>query len=832
MQWQDIYKTFSDAFQDVPTTSSSMLTNIPSAGRTDPDAMQLRQDFNNPTKNVVPVKNSNEMIDLSSSAGRLNRYMEYEKLRIIPEVEAGLNIYADEACMVGSTKVVTPFGEFTLEELKKTKDPEELFLVYCYDHNKKDFTLGWAHHPRLVKMAETVEVLFSDGNVEILTPDHLVLLRNEEYCRAGELKPNDEVMPFAKINPVRAYNGFQFKQHPRIWSLQEGWKTERYFVDQWKCRKKVIHHLARSNMFIKEVSSGLRIVEVAKKYNTINEEIYSAISAQGFTYRELRWLVKNYPKQRFVKAITKGKVRPVYDLSVNEHHNFATPTGIYHNCQYNDDGHVFEISCSNPDIVKECNKLTHDWLELDHNLWNYTKGACLLGDEFIEVVIDTSSPKDGIMKIKSLPASTMHRVESVMGRLYEFQQTFNGSGPNLSVINTNIEDSSQSANSDTIRFTPEQIIHLRLGEMRRSFLPYGQSIIEPAKTAAYQLRLMEDAMVVYRLTRSSERRVFYIDCMELPDAKANALMDRTKDQFKKKKVFSPRSASGLNATGVDERWNPITFDEDIWVPIRRDSATRIDTLPGGAQLGEIDDALYFRNKLLISLGIPRAYLSQEDINISRMNLSSQDLRFAKTIERLQGILGMAIRKICHIHLELRGFPYSSYQDLRVKLTPPSDYRDANRNEIVQARFDRAISAVQAELYSKYDALTKILKTDPEEAKAMIARIKLEKIDAGKLEAMLSNPELLGIVNPAETGGPEIGTEAGGPSQELTPDGDEMPPTGEPVEGEDGQAQQPAKQSTIPEPSQEDIDKYNFAINSASEEQDEEDIDLGELDDEI
>lgn len=831
MQWWDIYRTFSDAFQDVPTSKASTLSNIPSAGRTDPDALPLRQDFNGTSKNVVPVKNSNEMIDLSSSAGRANRYMEYERLRIIPEIEAGLNIYADEACMVGSTKIMTPLGDFTLEELRNKKHPDEMFLVYCYDHKKQDFSLGWAHHPRLVKMAETVEVLFSDGQVEIMTPDHLVLLRNAEWKPAGDLKPGDEVMPFSKINPVREYNNLQFRQYPRIYSLTGAWKTERYFVDEWKHRNKTIRHLSHSNAIIKEICEGGKIKPMAVKHNVYHKDIYHAVKLQGFTYRELRWLFKNYSTQRFVKVVAKGKIRPVYDLTVNEHHNFATPTGIYHNCQYNDDGHVFEISGSNSEAVKECNKLTHDWLELDHHLWNYMKGACLLGDEMIEVMIDPSCPQDGVMKLKSLPAGTMHRIESVMGRLYEFQQSFNGAGPNLSVINTPISDTNQSG--DVIRFTPEQIVHLRLGEQRRSFLPYGQSIIEPAKTAAYQLRLMEDAMVVYRLTRSSERRVFYIDCMELPDAKANALMERTKDQFKKKKIFSPRAASGINATGVDEKWNPITFDEDIWVPIRRDSATRIDTLPGGAQLGEIDDALYFRNKLLIALGIPRAYLSQEDINVSRMNLSSQDLRFAKTIERLQGMLAQGIKKICFTHLELRGFPYSSYGDLKIKLTPPSDYRDANRNEIVQARFDRAVQAVQAGIYSTYDALTDIIKIQPDKAKEMISRAKLEKIDNGKLEAMLANPEFLGIVNPAQESGQEIGTEAGGPSTELTPTGEDGMPTDAggalPEGGEEGQ--QPSQaQSTLPEPTPEEIDKYNFGINNASAEQDEEDVDLGELED--
>jgi hypothetical protein len=202
----------------------------------------------------------------------------------------------------------------------------------------------------------------------------------------------------------------------------------------------------------------------------------------------------------------------------------------------------------------------------------------------------------------------MYRIETVKSRVIEFQQS--KEGPDYQAIvrgsPTELTDT-ELGQTTAIRFAPSQIIHFRIGDDRKTFYPYGQSLIEPARAPAHSLRLMEDAMVVYRLVRAPERRVFYIDVGQLPPFKAEAFMDRLKDQFRKRKIANNSGNGGANQ--VDERWMPPAQDEDYWLPIRPNSGTRIDTLPGAENLGEIDDAVYFRNKLLTALNFPKNYFN-------------------------------------------------------------------------------------------------------------------------------------------------------------------------------------------------------------------------------
>ena len=151
-----------------------------------------------------------------------------------------------------------------------------------------------------------------------------------------------------------------------------------------------------------------------------------------------------------------------------------------------------------------------------------------------------------------LPVETMYRIETVKGRVVEFQQSKEGPDYQAIVRGSPVELTDTELNQTTaIRFAPSQVVHFRIGDDGKTFYPYGQSLIEPARAPAHSLRLLEDAMVVYRLTRAPERRVFYIDVGQLPPFKAEAFMDRLKDQFRKRKIANNSGGPGANA--VDER---------------------------------------------------------------------------------------------------------------------------------------------------------------------------------------------------------------------------------------------------------------------------------------
>ena len=180
----------------------------------------------------------------------------------------------------------------------------------------------------------------------------------------------------------------------------------------------------------------------------------------------------------------------------------------------------------------------------------------------------------------------MYKVVTTKGRLVEYQQSKEGPDyQSLTRSQVAIATDIELQQSTAIRFSPNQVVHFCLGEDRKTFYPYGQSLIEPARGPAHQLRLMEDAMLVYRLTRAPERRVFYIDVGQLPPFKAEAFVERMKDQFRKKKVGT---STGAGANSIEERWHAPAADEDYWLPIRPNANTRIETLPGAQNLGEID----------------------------------------------------------------------------------------------------------------------------------------------------------------------------------------------------------------------------------------------------
>jgi hypothetical protein len=336
-------------------------------------------------------------------------------------------------------------------------------------------------------------------------------------------------------------------------------------------------------------------------------------------------------------------------------------------------------------------------------------------------------------------------------------------------------------------------------------------------------------MVVYRLTRAPERRVFYIDVGQLPPFKAEAFMDRMKDQFRKRKVAN--SSGGVGANAVDERWMPPAQDEDYWLPVRPNSGTRIDTLPGAENLGEIDDAVYFRNKLLTALNFPKNYFNNEDPGATRITLSSQDVKFARMIERLQSHFEDGLLELAERHLALRGFPQENYRDLRVKMTPPSDWRELSRAEVVNARYGNAGTLKSSQLMSDYDIMTKILKYHNDEADEMLARLKIQKLEDLKLQVLAQNPQLLGVGIPGQEEGqdqPELGSTPGGPSPMPGPEGEQppMPPEGlpSPPEGGESPKQAGSEPTILPEPSSDDVKKFDLELQDYESESDIEDID--------
>lgn len=579
-----VFKLFTYTFTKDALSRRTDSRDLTGAGITQPDAIPSMgpdgSSWGGNDQRLVHYRESNDMIDLSTVSNRQNRYKEYERLRNVPEIEMTMTVYADEACVGGNTKVATPFGFQTIETLAKTKKPDEKFLVYCYDFAKEDYTLGWAFAPRLVKKDNTVRICLDDGSEFVATADHRVLLRNEEWMHAGDLSFGSELMPFYRLKANPAASGSKVKQFPRIWTHAKGWVHERQFVDEWRLGKET-ERANEVGKTMRLIASGLPFNKICDIMNLDWKTIKSRMGNEGFSFNEAKMLSR-YRDRRRVVGVHKYNEMDVYDLSVEKHKNFCTDCVVLHNCQKDENGNIFRIDCNNQEVKQELEFLFYHRMMLNMNRrsWADFKLLCMTGDLFYEIVINPDNPSDGVLKIQKLPPESIYRIQTTKDKVIEFQQSREGPDYN-SLIRAPVVQSTDAEvmQATALRFTPDQVIHIRIGDDRKTFFPYGVSLIEPARGPAHQLRLMEDSMVVYRLTRAPERRVFYIDVGQLPPFKAEAFIERMKDQFRKRKVATSRSPF-QGAGQVEERWQAPAADEDYWLPVRPNSQTKIDTLPG------------------------------------------------------------------------------------------------------------------------------------------------------------------------------------------------------------------------------------------------------------
>jgi hypothetical protein len=855
--WSDLYRLLTFADEQDPLARRKDRKQFSGAGVSSPDALHTlgaEGAAGAVGGGTISYRQTNDMIDVTSLTNRTQRYKEYERLRNVPEIEQVMTIIADEACVAGNTNISTPFGNISIEKLAAEKDPDERFLVYAWNFEKSDYTLGWAWNPRKVKTAKTIKIAFDDGTHEVVTPDHEILLRDEKWVEAGELKFGDEIMPFYRIPANQNLTKIKINQFPRIYSHEKGWVHERQFVDEWR-KGKTTDRFRKINKACRLIAAGVPVRKIGKLMGHDYDTIENWIKKEGFSLKELRYLQKHNEDRKRIVGVFEGDEIDVYDLSVEEHMCFCTNNVVMHNCQRDETDNLFKIECHSEEVKKEIKFLLlhRNMLNLNRTAWNWFKNLLVNGDWFLEMVINPDNPKEGIYKAVSLPVDSMYRIETTKGKLIEFQQS--KEGPDYQALTkAPVTEASEEElmQSKAVRFAPGQIVHMRIGDDRKSFYPYGQSLIEPARGPAHQLRLMEDAMVVYRLTRAPERRVFYVDVGQLPPFKAEAFIDRLKDQFRKRKIASGGMEAG--ASTVEERWQPPAQDEDYWLPIRPNSNTRIETLPGAQNLGEIDDAIYFRNKLFTALNFPKNYFSNDDPNATRITLSAQDVKFARMIERLQSHFVDGILEICERHLKLRGFPEEATESLVIHMTPPSDWRELSRQEVVTARIGNATQLKSGQLMADYDIYTRWMLYTDSETEEMLSRLKLQKLEDLKLQVLAQNPALLGIGIPGadQAPGQELGAQPGGPAAmpappmpgevalpmpgmaaDEPPDPGEMPPDegAAPAAGPTpGPGQPPQEGGALPEAEDEDIKKYDMEIQDYETEQDEEDIDYSVAED--
>jgi hypothetical protein len=323
----------------------------------------------------------------------------------------------------------------------------------------------------------------------------------------------------------------------------------------------------------------------------------------------------------------------------------------------NEDGFILQIFSESKRIKSVLADLFNNSLDINTNLPMWTRNTCKYGDNFVYLKLD---PEKGIIGCQQLPTIEIERHEiGVSGRISQ------------DISKEKDEDKKAlhfTWKTRNMEFQSWEVAHFRLlGDDRK--LPYGTSMLEKARRIWKQLLLCEDAMLIYRTSRAPERKLFKVFVGNMNDDDVEAYVNRVANKFKREQVVDSKTGN------VDMRFNQMAVDQDYFIPVRDPAAPDpISTLPGATNLSEIADIEYIQKKLLTALRVPKAFLGFEEVVGDGKNLSLQDIRFARTINRIQKSMIAELNKIAIIHLFLLGFE-DELQNFTLGLSNPSTQAD-------------------------------------------------------------------------------------------------------------------------------------------------------------
>ncbi len=327
-------------------------------------------------------------------------------------------------------------------------------------------------------------------------------------------------------------------------------------------------------------------------------------------------------------------------------------------------GEVLEIRTDNHQIKEILHNLFYDIVNIEFNLWPWIRNMCKYGDFFLKLEIHE---KYGITNVVPLPVYDVARVEGLDPENPEYVKYLIESS-----TSEHRYKSERSATKEELE--NYEVAHFRLLS-DANYLPYGKSQIEGGRKIWKQLTLMEDAMLIHRIMRAPEKRIFKLDIGNIPPAEVDNYMQQVINKMKKAPVVD-ESTGDYNL-----KYNMQNITEDFFLPVRGgDSGTSIDSLPG-LTYEATEDIEYLKNKLLASLRIPKAFLGYEEQIGSKATLAAEDVRFARTIERIQRITLSELTKIAIVHLYSQGYTDSDLVNFELDLTNPSTIYEEEKIEL-------------------------------------------------------------------------------------------------------------------------------------------------------
>ena len=354
----------------------------------------------------------------------------------------------------------------------------------------------------------------------------------------------------------------------------------------------------------------------------------------------------------------------------------------------NEFGDVIQIKTQNENVKALLENLFYDILNVEFNLWAWTRNMVKYGDFYLSIEV---APGKGIINVQPLPVYETERVENT-----------DPNNPNYVKFKVNHDPNGKG---DYENF---EIAHFRLLS-DTNFLPYGKAMIENGRRIWKQVSLMEDAMLIHRIMRAPDKRVFKIDIGNIPPQEVDNYMQKIIGKMKKT-PFVDKKTGDYNL-----KYNIQNLTEDFFLPVRGgDSGTEIDTL-GGLTYTAIEDIDYLKNKLFAALKIPKAYLGYDENVNGKATLAAEDVRFARTIERIQRTLVSELTKLAVVHLAAQGIEGTEMVDFELNLVNPSTIYEQEKVNLWSEKVRLVSDITQLNMISKEWAYENIFNMSKDEA---------------------------------------------------------------------------------------------------------------------
>lgn len=334
-------------------------------------------------------------------------------------------------------------------------------------------------------------------------------------------------------------------------------------------------------------------------------------------------------------------------------------------------GDILTIKTDKSNVQKILYNLFYDVLNIEFNLWTWIRNMVKYGDFFLKLDI---AEEIGILNVRPISAYEVERFEEYDEATGEYKIQFRHVG------------------SPNITYDVFEMAHFRMLS-DSNFLPYGRSMLEGARKEFQKLMMMEDAMLIHRIMRAPEKRIFKIDIGNIPPNEVDSFMETIINKMKKIPHIDQQTGN------YNLKFNLNNMLEDYYLPVRGgNSTTSIDTLPGMTFTG-MDDINYVKDKMMAALKIPKAFLGYDEGVEGKTTLAAMDIRFARTIERIQRIAISELTKIAIVHLYAQGFEGEDLVSFELELTAPSIIYDQQKVALMNEKITLANAMKDSKLVS-------------------------------------------------------------------------------------------------------------------------------------